>query len=689
MSLSPSLRNRLYGLAAFFWLVTLVVGYYVSHKPITPETALGLVLAGLRLGVGFGLIILAGGVGRVILHYWLREPVPDGLDWSAVALALGIGLLVLGVLLAGLIGAYRTWIGWLVFVVLFVLLRRPALAWLRQWKRLIELSRGGGRITSVLAGLSTVIVLIGLVVALAPPVKYDALVYHLALPRLYLLNGAFDYTPLLMYWGWPQTGEMIYTWAMELAGESTALVTGWAFGLVALAGLLEFSAVRLGKTAAWVSIAALLTGASLSSALAWGYVDWLVMLMSLAWLVLFAGWNGTPNRRLALAGLISGLAFGVKYTAGLLVLIGGIWLVCQSLYIIPRVKPGNNPIHGRRDLLRRIAIGELWFGLPAVAMSIPWLVKNWIATGNPVYPLLWPAGAMNLIRLEAYQSGPSFGGWQDVLFLPFRATWLGIEGGPGYSASIGPLLFGLALAGLVAWSGLVADERPTVRLALFTAGLGTAAWAIFGRFSSYLLQARIYYVIFPALAFLAAVGYRWLRRLVIGGVRLGRLTAVLILLALVLTTLELGVDTIRADSLGAAFGLVSTDEYLAKVWGWYSPAMQAVRDLPPDSRTLLLWESRWLYCLPGCEPDEIQDRWLRERYPSPGAPARPADEILTGWRDQGYTDLLVFLSGGEFIQQEGRLPYQPEDWQALETLLEELPVIRDFGQTYRLYRLTP
>lgn len=689
MSLPPSLRNLLYGFAAFSWLTALVVGYYVFHKPINPEIALGLTLVVLRLGVGLGLIILAGGLGRVVLRIWLREPAPDGLDWNAVALALGIGLLAPGVLLAGLIGAYRTWIGWIAFIVLFVLLRRSAVAWLQQWKRLPELARGGGRITVVLAGLSAAIVLIGLVGALAPPVKYDALVYHLALPRLYVLNGRFEYTPLVMYWGWPQTCEMLYTWAILLAGESAALVAGWAFGLVALAGLLDFSAARLGKTAAWVSLAALLTGASLASALAWGYVDWLVMLMSLAWLVVLAAWRGKPDRCLAMAGLISGLAFGVKYTAGLLALFGMVWLAYRSLDVLPGRQPGGNPTQSWRDVLRRTALGGMWFGLPAFAAALPWLVKNWVATGNPFYPLLWPAGAMSPTRLAAYQSGPPFGGWQDVVLLPFRATWLGVEGGPGYSASIGPLLFGLALAGLVAWSGLTSDEHPAARLALFTAGLGTVVWAILGRFSSYLLQARIYYVFFPALAYLGGVGYRWLHRLVISGVRLGRLAAVLILLALVLTTLELGVETIRADSVAAGLGLIGSDEFLSGVWGWYSPAMQAVRDLPPGSRTLMLWEGRWLYCLPGCEPDEIQDRWLRERYPSPGATARPAEEILAGWRDQGYTELMVFLLGGEFIRQEGRMPYQPEDWQTLEALLDSLPVVRDFGQTYRLYRLTP
>ena len=58
---------------------------------------------------------------------------------------------------------------------------------------------------------------------------------------------------------------------------------------------------------------------------------------------------------------------------------------------------------------------------------------------------------MSSLRLALYQGGEAWGNWLDFVFLPVRATLMGLEGGPGYSASIGPLLVGLSLAAVLIW----------------------------------------------------------------------------------------------------------------------------------------------------------------------------------------------------------------------------------------------
>ena len=113
----------------------------------------------------------------------------------------------------------------------------------RTLRTLWQSSDWFGRATGCLA-----LVIFGftLLTALAPPLKFDALVYHLALPRQYLLAGRMDYVPQIMFWGMPQTAEMLYTWAMSLGGEPAAVVTGWLVGLVALFGLLGLIARSTG-----------------------------------------------------------------------------------------------------------------------------------------------------------------------------------------------------------------------------------------------------------------------------------------------------------------------------------------------------------------------------------------------------------------------------------------------------------
>jgi hypothetical protein len=77
-----------------------------------------------------------------------------------------------------------------------------------------------------------------------------------------------------MFWGMPQTAEMLYTWAMALAGDPAAASLGWAIGVLTLAGMLGFGLQKLDVDAAWVSAACLVSGYTLASALSWSYVDW-------------------------------------------------------------------------------------------------------------------------------------------------------------------------------------------------------------------------------------------------------------------------------------------------------------------------------------------------------------------------------------------------------------------------------
>jgi hypothetical protein len=95
----------------------------------------------------------------------------------------------------------------------------------------------------------------------------------------------------------------------------------------------------------------------------------------------------------------------------------------------------------------------------------------------------------------------------------------------------------------------------------------------------------------------------------------------------------------------------------------------------------MLWEARSYYCAPACHPDEMLDHWLHDRNRAMNSRA-----ILYDWRRQGYTHLLVYKLGMDFIRQDDQR-YEAGDWQALDGLLGELPEPVDFGGAYQLYAL--
>lgn len=672
----------LLGFMALIWLTVMVCLYYVSHKPVTPAFALSLVGVTWKLGVAFILAALAGGIGLQFFEGFGLPQLPNEALDIAVQAASGFGLLGVGVLVFGsLIGINSIW-AWLSLIALITLFHRSILSWLRKWKGLAEIFGPESGLSKLVLAGSGAILFLTFLTAQTPPVKFDALVYHLALPRDYLNAGKIIYAPENMFWGMPQQGEMLYTWVMALAGLEAAATFGWLIGGLSILGIFGYSIHYFGKKAAWVAVAALLSGFTLASSLSWGYVDWLVILDSLAFLVFIEAWrsSGEP-RKLLLAGIFAGLALSAKYTAGILVIIGLGIIIWDFFRKVRRHRASSDLLNGDQpDSGNSWLISILTFGLPVILIYLPWGIKNFLPTGNPFYPLLYPAGEMDRFRLDFYRQS-AWGSWQDVLLLPLRATLAGVEGAPGYSASIGPLLIGLAPFSLLSWSANSRQKQNAVGTASLVFLIGLLIWMAGSRFSVLLIQSRMYFSIFPAFALLAGAGYSALEEVHLPGVRLARISGALIALVFGFSVLQLGLFTLNQGPLQRLAALNTDDVYLNNNLGWYAPAMKAIKALPPDKRVLMLWEPRSLYCLPQCVPDEILDRWISGR-PSQRSP----NDILNSWREEGFSYLLYYQLGANFVRDDDSR-YTSKDWETLDTLLSRLPAPEKFGDYY-LYPLT-
>jgi hypothetical protein len=476
----------------------------------------------------------------------------------------------------------------------------------------------------------------------------------------------------------PQTGEMLYTLAMGLSfGNSAGAVLGWGIGLLTLAGVIGYVLEMYDTRAAWVAAACLLEGFTLAVSLAWGYADWLTALFGLAFFIALDSWRQKKgNFYLILAGIFAGFALGTKYTGGMLLVIGIVIVIWR--YTFNREAQSQMLPSSWRDLITSLAR----FLIPGILVTVPWWVRNAIFTHNPFYPFFFPSGAMDQFRLDFYQI-PVWGGWLDSVLLPWRAIFLGIEGAPGYSATIGYLMVSLGLCAPLAWKAASTKQRMLLTTAGLTALTGWAIWAVAGRLTGYLIQTRLYQSIFPALAVLACVGFAGLDSLRLPGIRLGRVAGALIVLSFLFSTVQLAGYTLKQGAPQYLLSLSKEEDYLADNLGWYAPAMQAIQDLPDHSRVLMLWEARSLYCSPRCQPDDILDRWKQEINRG-----GDAVEITGRWRAAGYTYLLYYRLGADFVRSNDQR-YREQDWQALDALLNRLPAGESFGDAYVLYPLSP
>lgn len=653
----------LLGLLALLLPFTALLLYYWIHKPLTPQLALDLLLLVWRLVAAWILVALAGGLGLRL------APLPGLHPLARLSLqaSLGLGLLGLGVLLVGATAGAPRWLFFAVIPVMVALLRRSIPAWLRQFGALGELWRESGRFGQAIGILLSVGLFAALCVALAPPLKYDALAYHLTLPEAYLRLGRVKYLPWIATSGHPQTAEMLYTWAIALGGRQAATVLSWSVAPLTALGLLGYLRQRIGSSPAWAGVGSLLAGYTLLLSPAWAYSDWLGLFFGFGCLVALDLWRQDGLRaHLWLAGAFAGLAFTTKYTAGALAL--------AALAAL-----------GWHAWKRRAAFlpAALQYGLAAAIFALPWLIKNLVTTGNPLYPFFFPAGAMTAIRIANFQGTPPYGNWLDFFLLPVRATVIGVEGADGYGVSIGPLLLGLGGLCWIARKQLADDQRAALQNAVVIALTGLLIWAVGNQFSGYLIQTRLFFSFFASFSILAAYGFHGVEGLSLPKVRLGRILAALVLLVLGLNTLDACITTLRQGAPQAALGIVSDEDYLAENLGAFQPAMQVVTQLPEGSRVQLIYDPRSLYCAPVCLPDEMIDRWVRD-YTELG----DSDLILDRWRQEGITHLLVYRSGVQFMLTADDPHHPHATLLALNDLLKELPAPRDFGGIYELYSLT-
>ena len=253
------------------------------------------------------------------------------------------------------------------------LLRSPStkLRTLRSPSTLRQLAdRSGLAMTDVVIILLILQALINLIGALGPELSFDSLWYHLTLPKIYLQHKSLAVIPggLLYYSGFPQLMEMIYGLALIFGNTILAKIIHFSFGLgyiLALYQLLKRFGRELALLGCLIFYSQLVVGWLCTTA----YVDLARTFFEILALKFFLDWQQLKKRKsLMLTGIMIGLAISTKLLAVYSLITFGLLIVLL-------------------EKRKRIA-SILWLCLPSLLIILPWLIRSFIYTGNPVYPLL-------------------------------------------------------------------------------------------------------------------------------------------------------------------------------------------------------------------------------------------------------------------------------------------------------------
>jgi hypothetical protein len=451
-----------------------------------------------RLPIVLAAALIAGAaiaLGHLALRWLGLDRELDRRERLPLAFLLGASGLGVATLLTGRLG----WLGpWPVRIALGGLVGLGAWSWrssVRQEKEPAGAAvpagprpRRSSLAFALIAGPFLLVMALG---AMLPTVDYDAIEYHLQGPKEYYQAGRIAFLPHNVYTSMPFGVEMLHLLGMEvfddwwrgaLAGQ--LLVACFA---PAAAALIAATAGRWGSPrAAWFAALVYLTTPWVYRLAELPYVEGplcayhaaLIWSLCRAWT-----WTGAAQllvRLWAVVGLLAGGAMACKYPA-----------------LVSAVVPS-----GLAALIAAIRQKSARLLLAYVAgwgaIMTPWLTKNVVDTGNPVYPLAYKV----------------FGGrdWDAAR----EAQWTAAHGPrPISAAALGEAL--LDVAGRSDWhSPLYTALAP---LALLRRGSRRLAGALWG-YVAYLFLTwwllthrldRFWLPLLPALAVLAGLGADWTR----------------------------------------------------------------------------------------------------------------------------------------------------------------------------------
>jgi len=365
-------------LIAVCWITGVMVTYFV-YVPrgkggiAWPEAGSGLVLIFRHIVWQYILLLL------ILLCAWvlggklcaaLKIKFAGVLEETIFSLASGLVILSMAVMFLGFTHLlYRPSL-WLLVILPIALWGRYVSNRLRgvsdAWKN--------ARITGTQLVLILILVVCALLLSLNPlypPVSLDAVNAYLSMPKGYLEAGWLELDPYIKYSMAPNNHTMLFTLAMGLGDEVTAVLTHFAVWCILLGAIAAFGARYLSPTGGLCGAIAFALVPVTTVTATWGNAENFIALYAL--MSFWAVWRFIRSKAsgdAVMAGIILGFAIGLKIFLGMLWL----WLlVLAAAYII--YEAGKFP-----------ARNYLLLAVISIAMVSPWLGRNAVYFGNPVFP---------------------------------------------------------------------------------------------------------------------------------------------------------------------------------------------------------------------------------------------------------------------------------------------------------------
>ena len=414
----------------------------------------------------------------------------------------------------------------------------------------------------LLLGALAVLILSIAVLSCVPPVSKDALVHHLAVPKLYLKHGGMYEIPFMPFSYYPMNLDLLYLIPLYFGNDIIPKFIHFSFALLTAWILLSYLRLRIGFVYGLFGAIFFLSIPVIIKLSITVYIDLGIICFSTASLLSILRWveSEFQNKHLISGAVFCGLGLGTKYN-GLITLF---LLTLLTVFLFARCARREQP-----GFAKPVWRGLVFFSVSLLVFS-PWMIRNYHWKKNPIYPLynqyFNPVNSVtqdSSSEEERSQGGHGIfayrkvvyqeTGWQMAL-LPLRIFFEGRDGDPQhFDGKLNPLLLLLPLFAFYRSR----EDPPVMRREKKVLIAFSTFFFLFAFFSTD-LRMRYISPIIPSLVIMSTFGLSNLIRRV-KGVRSQQAKRIMAVSLLVILLLSIGMN---ARYLVGQFQYVNPFSYL-------------------------------------------------------------------------------------------------------------------------------
>ena len=412
-----------------------------------------------------------------------------------------------------------------------------------------------------------------------PPWHFDVLAYNLAVPKVYIRAHQIVYMPDNFYSNLPSLVNTIYLMGLLLHSGVLSNMLGYVLGVNLVLAIFYFCSRFFNFKIAVLSSLIFYSFPNVIRLSRTSHVDiQLASFIFLAFYGLFIYLDSGSNKHLVMSGIFAGLGASSKIFG--IVGVCGISVILLSDIISRLLK---------KELNYKKALLKLFiFFLVVLIIFSPWLLKNYIFTGNPVWPAMngvfngkyWDKEHQEQVAKLTLKRVPSI---INFLRLPWdihtqTGSRIPIEN-IDYEESIGPyFLVFLPLYFILKKKNKVINKFFVLIL------VSVSIWF----FLSYVLRYIIF--VWPLIAIISAY-------VIVELLKNPQISKIVKILLVFTFCFNIAVwAAMNLKSLPVAFGLETHDEFLSRYPGSVYKASKFINaNLPEDSKILLFRDKRGFY----------------------------------------------------------------------------------------------